>query len=198
MLSSPSLASGLRRGDPVAWERFNRLWGKTLLDYCQHRGIRLQDAEEISQNVLAKIYRGIERFERDGEKYRLRYWVFDIARKEVIRFRERYLSKPHSLGGSDFLRFAEQAPNPESEEESTEVATFESVLMCNILTRIESDFEPRVWKAFWLFVVDGHTGPEIAAELGMTANGVRQAVHRVKKRIRAERESFPPTNPDCA
>lgn len=190
-LSSPSLVSGLRRGDPSAWERFFRLWGNTLLMYFQRSGLSLQDAEEVSQNVLSKIYRGIDGFQRDGKSLRLRFWVFDIARKELFSHRERYLSKPHSLGGSDFLRVSQQQISPDQADESSSQASFESVLMSNILRKIESDFEPHVWKAFWRYVVEERTGPEVAAELGMQANSVRQAVHRVKKRIQLERDSFP-------
>lgn len=195
LLSSPSLVSGLRRGDPDAWERFFALWGKTLLDYCLHRGFQLQDAEEITQNVLAKVHRGIGRFKRDGGKLRLRHWVFDIARKESIRFRERYQNKPASPGGSDFQVVSNQVPAPSFGEETTGSIEFERVLMSNILQKIEGDFEPHVWKAFWLSVVEGLTGPEISTQLGMQPNAVRQAVFRVKKRIQEKRDEFPQKDP---
>ncbi len=181
----------MRRGDPADWERFFHLWGRTLLQYFQQRGFGLQDAEEATQNVLARVHRGIGRFERDGARKRLRHWVYAIARKESIRHRERYLSKPHSLGGSGFQKVSEEQEFPDAAVDSTEQQSFDSLLMRNILQEIEPDFEAHVWRAFWLFVVEERSGPEVATELGMQPNGVRQAVYRVKKRIQKERDNFP-------
>lgn len=181
-----TFVDALKRGDATAWSKIVRIWGTTLRAYSMHHGFREQDAEEITQNVLARIYRGIDRFKRDGKQLKLKHWVFDIARKEAIRFRERYLSKPDSPGGSDFQRAQAALSAPDIRDEPAERESFETMLVAGVLQAIEADFDPRVWQAFHRFTIDGLSGPEVGQELGMQANAVRQAVSRVKTRIRAE------------
>lgn len=51
---------------------------------------------------------------------------------------------------------------------------------------VRSEFEDRTWQAFWRVAVEGHATAEVAADLGITANAVRQAKSRVLRRLRQE------------
>lgn len=76
--------------------------------------------------------------------------------------------------------FDEESDNdPTSESESAK-------LMSRAIKQIESDVEARTWKAFWKAVIDGEKTADIAEELGMTSNNVRQAKSRVLRRIRQQ------------
>ncbi len=96
------------------------------------------------------------------------------------------MSKPDSPGGSDFQRAQAALSTPDIRDEPAERESFETMLVAGVLQAIEADFDPRVWQAFHRFTIDGLSGPEVGQELGMQANAVRQAVSRVKRRIRAE------------
>ena len=58
------------------------------------------------------------------------------------------------------------------------------VLVRRAVTMLRDEFEPHTWQAFWRTTVDGRPAPEIADELDMTPVAVRQAKHRVLKRLR--------------
>ena len=49
-----------------------------------------------------------------------------------------------------------------------------------------AEFEERTWQAFWRVTVEGQDTAEVAAQLGISANGVRQAKSRVLRRLREE------------
>jgi RNA polymerase sigma-70 factor (ECF subfamily) len=51
---------------------------------------------------------------------------------------------------------------------------------------MHSDFDQKTWQAFRRMAVDGHLSAEIAADLGMTKDAVRQAKCRVLRRLRDE------------
>lgn len=51
---------------------------------------------------------------------------------------------------------------------------------------VRSQFEDRTWKAFWRVVIEDRSPAEVAAEMGITANAVRQAKSRVLRRLKEE------------
>ncbi len=181
-----SLVSALRRGSDRAWSRLAQIWGRTIYQFCKGRNLKHEDCEEIVQAVLVKIYRYISQFERDGQQMRLRHWAYTIVRREIATHCDRYLAKPGSPGGEDYQRILGEIQSDEDAEESS--VAFRNQLVGNILESIRSDFDPNVWQAFELFSVQGMDGPTVAKRLNMNANAVRQAAHRVRRRLRNELE----------
>ena len=181
-----SLISALRRGSDKAWNKLVQIWGRTIYQFCKGRNLKHEDAEEIVQAVLVKVYRYISQFDRNGKELRLRYWVFTIVRREIATYCERFLAKPGSPGGEVYQQILAEVQDDASVDDS--VVNFQHQLVSNILTNIQADFDPRVWQAFELFGVQKIDGPTVAQQLGMTPNAVRQAAHRVRTRIRNELE----------
>ncbi|MCC7335403.1 MAG: sigma-70 family RNA polymerase sigma factor [Pirellulaceae bacterium] len=183
-----SLVSALRRGSETAWNKLVQIWGRTIYQFCKSRNLRHEDAEEIVQAVLVKIYRYISEFDRNGKDLKLRYWVFTIVRREIATFCERFLAKPGSPGGDAYQRILQEVTDPASVDDSA--ADFRNQLVSSILSNIQADFDPRVWQAFEMFGIQKIDGPAVAQQLGMTPNAVRQAAHRVRTRIRNELEGI--------
>jgi RNA polymerase sigma-70 factor (ECF subfamily) len=55
-----------------------------------------------------------------------------------------------------------------------------------LLRIAEPDFEPRTWRAFTRFALEGASAAQTARELGMTESAVLQAKFRVLRRLREE------------
>jgi RNA polymerase sigma-70 factor (ECF subfamily) len=55
---------------------------------------------------------------------------------------------------------------------------------------MQSEFKPAAWKAFWGTVIAGHSGDEVARELGTTTNAVYLAKSKVMRRLRQELEGL--------
>lgn len=56
-------------------------------------------------------------------------------------------------------------------------------LLHGALELIREEFGKRTWTAFWRLTIQGDSSDEIAKDLGMTANAVRQAKFRVLQRL---------------
>jgi RNA polymerase sigma-70 factor (ECF subfamily) len=54
------------------------------------------------------------------------------------------------------------------------------------LRQVQHQFEDRTWTAFWRVTVENRLPAEVACELGITANAVRQAKSRVLRRLKEE------------
>lgn len=181
-----SLVSALRRGSDRAWSQLARIWGRTIYQFCKSRNLKHEDCEEVVQAVLVKMYRYISQFKRDGKQMRLRHWAFTIVRREIATHCDRYLAKPGSPGGEDYQRIMREIQSDDDAEESE--TAFRNQLVSNILESIRSDFDPKVWQAFELFSVQEMDGPTVAKRLDMNPNAVRQAAHRVRRRLKNELE----------
>lgn len=181
-----SLVSALRDGNEEAWNQLAKIWGRTIYQYCSSRNLKNEDCEEIVQAVLVKVYRYISQFQRDGRRMRLRHWVYAIVRNELATHCQRYLAKPASPGGEEWQLILSELQAETDSEDS--VVRFRNQLVTNVMNEIQPDFEPNVWRAFEMFVLEEIDGPTVAKQLGMTPNAVRQAAHRVRTRLKRELE----------
>jgi RNA polymerase sigma-70 factor (ECF subfamily) len=77
-------------GDPVAFDGLVRWLERPLVGFLRARGA--EDAEDLANDVLVRVLRGVERFE--GGRAQFRAWVFRIARNVLVddhRYRARRL-----------------------------------------------------------------------------------------------------------
>ncbi len=93
-----------------------------------------------------------------------------------------------AIGGTDAQKQFQQLQAP---VESVEVELSESPgdvteLYRRALKQVQNQFEERTWRAFWRVTVENCSPAEVAAELGITANAVRQAKSRVLRRFKEE------------
>ena len=79
----------------------------------------------------------------------------------------------------------EQLPVELSDESLSNSSGGDPALM-RALEMVRSEFQEQTWTAFWRMTVEGHSASEIAADLGMKTNAVRQAKFRIMQRLRTE------------
>jgi RNA polymerase sigma-70 factor (ECF subfamily) len=184
-VTSTSLLDRIRNRDPEAWRRFVTVYGPFVYDACRRLGVPAADTEDIVQEVLISVDRAIGKFKRDRPGDSFRGWLYAITRNEVRdRFR-RAAKEPLVVGGSSLRAALEQIP-AESLDDSTPGPSSSDLALLRALELIRPEFEERTWTAFWRLTVERHSAAEIAADLGMKTDAVRQAKHRIVKRLRAE------------
>jgi len=94
---------------------------------------------------------------------------------------------PETTGGSSAQQRLQEVPEPKAAEpdDPEEVQQF-SALVRRALLQLRGEFQPTTWQAFWRTTVDDQPSLSVAAELGISANGVRMAKSRVPHRLREE------------
>ena len=179
-----SLLEGMRNQDEAAWERLVEIWTPLILRYCLRRRFSADDADDITQNTLVRIYSGLPGFHRDGAGKKLRYWIMAILRNEIATFCRKNSDQPRAAGGSDCQSILENLPD--FEDPSSVDWCAPAQLLCRALEVIQSRIQPKNWEAFQLVEFQRLSNKEAGQKLGMTDDAVRQATSRIRKRLKAE------------
>ena len=183
-LTSLSLLDGLRENQSEAWSRLVDLWTPLLFGYCRSRRFSTDDAEEIVQEVLKRVFQGLQGFQRNGRDQRFRFWIMAILRNVIADFYKRTATRPGAVGGSDNMVAVGAIADPVDASESEWFSP--ARIMTRLLDVIKADFSEQNWRAFELVKLENHTNREAAEKLGMKENAVRQAIFRIRKRLEEE------------
>ena len=188
--SSGSLIQQIAAMDKTAWDQFVDLYGPLIHQWCLQSGLSRVDAADLSQDVFAIVIRSIHRFHSNpGGSFR--GWLWTITRNRVRDF---FRSAPSQLlpsGGTDLQRRLSQLADPIDvfDDETTLDPTQRSQslqLTRRAMQIIEVDFAPKTWQAFVRSVIENEKTSDIAKDLEMTPNNVRQAKSRVLRRVRQQ------------
>jgi RNA polymerase sigma-70 factor, ECF subfamily len=183
-VTSTSLLDRIRHCDREAWERFVTLYCPLIYDVCRSFGVQAADADDVIQEVFRSVSLAINDFEKERPGDSFRGWLFVIVRNKIRDHFRRIAKEPQGVGGSDALNL-DQLPEELSQGSLSNQSAGDPALT-RALDMIRSEFQERTWTAFWRLTVEGHSAAEIAADLGMTNNAIRQAKFRVIQRLRTE------------
>jgi len=184
--TSSSLLERVKANDQQAWQRLVRLYGPLVYGWCRRAGLQATDAADVFQEVFRSVAAGIAKYRREGESGSFRRWLRAVVRSKIAdHFRKRGF-RAEALGGTDAHEQLAQLPELEMED-SRELRTSEQTLLVRrTLELIRPAFAERSWQAFWQLAVEGRTTAEVAGDLEMTEQAVRQASYRVRRRLRDE------------
>lgn len=186
-LSSSSLLVRIRSHDDEAWSRFSSLYTPVIYGLCRVAKIQPADAEDISQEVLNSVAKKIDDFRKEKSSDSFRGWLYFIVRNKIHDHFRRIQRRPNAMGGSSFNEVVHQVSAPLDESSflmDTDSETDPALMRA--LEMIRSEFEDRTWQAFWRMVVNGERAVDVAEDLGMKPNSVRQAKFRIMQRLRSE------------
>jgi len=185
--TSSRLLVGLKEQDPAAWERLAELYGPLVYYWCRRTGLQPSDAADVSQEVFASVWRAVGEFHHQPGRSRFRAWLWTISRNKIRdHFRDR-AQRADAVGGTEPQIRLANIPEPAAAEPSDPQHDRElKRLFHRALCLVRVQFEQRTWEAFERLVVGGATTADVAAALGLSVNGVRQAKSRVLRRLREE------------
>jgi RNA polymerase sigma-70 factor, ECF subfamily len=153
------LVTSARTGDRAAWAELYRRYAPVVHGILLTR-VRRADADDLTQEVFLQAMRRLADV-RDGAS--VGGWLIAIARNTAISQSRRI--RPAPLAGFDH-QAPQASPGPESHEEAE-----------RILAAIRS--LPEAYReTLVLRLVEGLSGPALAARMGMTHGSVRVNLHR--------------------
>lgn len=179
-----SLIDGMRNEDPQAWCRLAQIWTPLIYTRCRRHGLNPEDAEDVTQNVLIRIFAGFSKFHRDGSKHRFRFWIATITRNALADFFKLRKSHPVAAGGSDARQVMESQPDPAAQDDSDWCGPPQVVAQA--MRIVERDVAANSWRAFQLVQFKNLTPRQTAEQLGISEGAVRVANHRIRERLRTE------------
>jgi RNA polymerase sigma-70 factor (ECF subfamily) len=185
--SSSLLRRVLDASDDVAWTRLVEMYTPLVRRWIIRLGVPLSDSLDVAQEVFQGAAVGLKEFRGKREGNSFRGWLRAITRNKVADYYRRRGGQPEAVGGTDFqMRLAQFADSTEATSASTSEQSDRHFALRQLLDQIVREFQPRTWQAFWRTAIDRQSAVDVARELNMTANAVRQARFRVLRRLRQE------------
>jgi RNA polymerase sigma-70 factor (ECF subfamily) len=182
----PSLLRRLRAGaaDPEAWLELVERYGPYILAWCRRWGLQEADAADVSQTVLLKLSQTLRTFEYDPAR-RFRGLVRTIAQRvwaDLWHAHQRAVP-----GSADSAVEAALSAEPARDDLAARLeAAYDRELLDLAAERVRARVEPTSWAAFRLTALEGRSGAEAAAALGLRVGTVFMAKSRVQQMLREE------------
>jgi RNA polymerase sigma-70 factor (ECF subfamily) len=174
----------LRPFDQAAWEEFVERYGRRIYRWCRHWNLQPADADDVTQEVLAKLAQKMRSFAYDASGS-FRAWLKTVVHHTWSDFLQG--RRLHDLGSGD----SRVLGLLHSVEAGTDLAArlteaFDQELLEEAIARVRLRVEPQTWDAFRMMAFEGRTGAEVAGRLQMRVSNVFVAAARVRKRLHAE------------
>ena len=185
-LTSTTLLRRLRQepADQEAWSEFVRRYGPQVYRWCRHWRLQEADAEDVTQAVLVRLNARMRTFAHDPARS-FRAYLRTLARYAWCDFLEASKQPGAGRGGSDVRGLLNTVEAGDDLEQRLS-EQFDQELLAEAQARVRRRVEGHTWEAFRLTVVDGLSGADAAARLGLTVAGVYKAKSRVQQMLQEE------------
>lgn len=185
--TSTNLLKRVVEGEQEAWTRFVAIYGAFIYARCRRCGVLPQDAADLVQNVLKRVHKSISELRRDQPGQGLRPWLRTITRNVINDHFRSVQQDRNAFGNSPFPQILDQLAASEDDDSEEGAGSVELVLLIrSAVETIRIDYEVKTWDAFWRTAVELQPTAEVALDLGMAQGTVRQARHKILKRLREE------------
>jgi RNA polymerase sigma-70 factor (ECF subfamily) len=161
----------VRRRDPSALDRLARCYGDRLLRAGRRHCRTGEEAKDAVQDTYLTAATHLDEFRGEGS---LEGWLVRIVASACRRLSRGQKNDPERHDGE--LEAVESEDSPETDTAQKGVAAW----LNHSLLQLPDDDR----LLLLLAEVDGLTGPEIAAEVGLTPGAVRTRLTRARDRLR--------------
>ncbi len=182
--TSVSLLDQLKTGgDELTWRRLVDFYSPLIRGWLLRYGMSSQDAEDISQDVMAVVVRRIKEFDRQRTGS-FRSWLRSITVNCVRDFLRKRRRRPLVTGGQDLQRMLDELADPQSGLSGIWNQQHDQYVLDRLLEQIKPSFAANTWTAFQRLTIDGASAQEVADELGVTVNSVFISKSRILAKLR--------------
>jgi RNA polymerase sigma-70 factor (ECF subfamily) len=189
-LTRASLLVQLRDGaNRAAWQEFVKLYGPVVYGFARKRGLQDADAADLMQDVMRSVSAAITRLDYDRNQGTFRGWLFTISRNKIFNFLSARRIRPQASGDTDAVRMLNAQPDDHESADTWELE-YQRRLASLAMERIQSEFQEKSWRAFWLTAVEGQAAGEVSKQLGLSAGAIYVAKSRVLARLKEEVEAM--------
>lgn len=170
--------------DDTAWVRLVYRYQGQITLWCRKLGLQLADAENVTQEVLVRLTRKIHLY--DPKKAPFATWL----RRVTVHSARNYLRKQTkaATGSGDteqMMRLQEVQDDSESYWDRIN-AEADRALLNRALARTRDKVTPEAWRVFELVAIQKVPGQEAADQLGVSAQSIYSARHRVMQVLREQ------------
>jgi RNA polymerase sigma-70 factor (ECF subfamily) len=175
---------GLDPANQRAWRDFVQRYGRQVFLWCRHWHLQEADAEDVTQNVLLILAENMRDFRYDpGGSFRA--WLKTVAHNAWTKYAAQQRRSGQGSGSTN-VQLSLQSIGARDDLAIRLEEEFDRELLDLAMLRVAQRVAGNTWKAFQLLAMDGVSGAEAAAQLGMQIGAVYVAKGRVQKLIQEE------------
>jgi RNA polymerase sigma-70 factor (ECF subfamily) len=183
-----SLLGRACQGEESAWRRVVELYQPLIRGWLLRQQVAAQEAEDLTQDVLAVLVKQLPRFEHAGRPGAFRAWLRTVT---VNRARAYWRAGSARVAVvQTAVAQIEELADPDSALSRLWDEEHDAHVLRRLLALMEQEFEPATLQAFRRLTFEGASGQEVAAALGMSLAAVYGAKSRVLQRLRQEAEGL--------
>jgi RNA polymerase sigma-70 factor (ECF subfamily) len=166
-----------------AWAEFVQIYRPVVYRMARRRGMQDADAQDLSQDVLVRVSKAIDRWEPQSG-IRFRHWLRKIASNAIATAVTK--SKPRGIVvGLEADHILAETPEVSAARSELDVEFFrEQYLRAAAIVKV--DVSPATWAAFEQTVIQGQSCEEAAESLGKSLGTIYAARSRILKRLQIE------------
>jgi RNA polymerase sigma-70 factor (ECF subfamily) len=177
-------------GEANAWKDLTDLYRPLIIGWLNRQGVPAVDLEDLSQDVLLSVVKHLPTFEHSGHRGAFRSWLRTIVCSRTADYWRAAGARTPASGGSGATAALQQITDPGSDLNQQWDEEHDRYVLGCLMDLVEQEFEPTTLRAFRRTALDGASGAEVAAELGLSVAAVYVAKSRVLQRIRREAEGL--------
>ena len=178
--TSRSLLDRLRTSSSAAdWDVFHSIYRPLITRQLRVRHVAAADVDDVTQDILAKVFIGIGSFTHNGRGGAFRNWLGTIISHDVWNYFQKLNRRPIT---SDLMDLTH--PTAEAEIVAAFEAEYDRHVLESLLKVIESEFTATSWQAFKLQTLYARSPAQVALQLEITPNAAIIAKSRVLSRLR--------------
>jgi RNA polymerase sigma factor (sigma-70 family) len=180
------LRLGHNPSDQAAWEEFVNRYGAKIYSWCRAWRLQDADAQDVTQAVLARLAVRMRRFAYDPAQ-KFRGWLRTLVKnacRDCMAERRRTIGAVArgETGQADLIQTVAARDDLARRLE----AEFDLELLEEAERRVRRRAAPQTWEAYRLTAIEGLSGAEAAARLGMKVAAVFVSRSHVMKRLQKE------------
>jgi RNA polymerase sigma factor (sigma-70 family) len=164
----------------LAWDTFVRRYHPKIYGWCKAWGLQEADAEDVAQDVLAKLTQKMASFRYDQSRC-FRAWLKTVTQRVLS---DLMADRKRSLSGPAFPMLVTRDARADLERRVEEI--FNRELLEVAMARVRARVAQPTWDAFRLLALEECTGAQASQSLGMPIASVFVAKHRVQKMLKEE------------
>lgn len=178
----PSLLLRIRdASDEASWEVFHAIYRPLLIRFARARGVGMDDAEDISQQVLAVVHSEIQGFDYDSRLGGFKAWL-----RKLVMFRVGSLFRHREVRrkGAAVLeeREAKRESSFDSPEESFEKIWLEEHLW-HVMKELDAEVEKQTMAIFRGLVFEQQPTAHLADRFQVSEQSIYTIKWRMTRRI---------------
>jgi RNA polymerase sigma-70 factor (ECF subfamily) len=183
-LTRPSLLLRARAGEAGAWDALSRLYRPLIRAYLRRQSVPDDDQDDLVQEILVRVMRGLPAFEHSGHPGAFRAWLRTIAFNESCDYWRSHAGRRSTQPDDPANMMLAQLEDPNDSLSRFWEEEHDRYVLRRLIDVIELEYEPATVIAFRRTALEGASGAEVANELAMTIAAVYAARSRVLKRLR--------------